>query len=357
MIDSPTHNPVRPDWLATHKEEPLNPALPIVDSHHHLYYRPDSRYLLEDILDDLNSGHNMRATVIVQARAMLRAEGPVLFRALGETEFANGVAAMSASGNYGNTRVCAGIVGFADLTQGDAVRPLLEQHLGRAGGTTADGGRFCGVRQSLTWDPDASLLNPVYPTTEHLMDSAEFRAGFSHLRPMGLSFDAWVFFHQLPKLAALARAFPETPIVVNHCGGIVQAAGYAARRDDVFQAWRRGLCELAKCPNVMVKLSGLGMRLGNFGFEKGARPPGSRQLAQAWRPWVETCLEAFGADRCMYGSNFPVDKGSYAYVTGINALKRLVAGATLHEQADVFWRSAARFYRLPEASLNLPASH
>lgn len=356
MAASPTHIAVRPDWLATIDEAPLDPGLPIVDSHHHLYDRPGSRYLLDDILRDLYSGHNVRATVIVQARSMLRAEGPPHLQPLGETEFANGVAAMSASGMYGDARVCAGIVGFADLTLGEDIRPVLERHISLAGGSVAEGGRFRGVRQSLTWDADAALTNPLYPTSEHLMESPRFRAGFAQLARLGLSFEGWVFFHQLPKLAALARAFPETPIVLNHCGGVVRIAGYEAQHENVFRQWRSGVLELARCSNVMVKLSGLGMRLGGFGFEDRDRAPSSVELAHAWRSWIESCIEAFGANRCMYGSNFPVDKGSYSYAVGLNALKRLTANASRAEKDSIFWRSAMNFYRLPDTTLRIGVS-
>lgn len=353
---SPTHNAVRPEWLASRVEQPLDPALPIVDSHHHLYDRPGSRYLLDNYLEDLYSGHNVRATVIVQARSMLNPHAQPDVQPLGETEFANGVAAMSASGIYGDARVCAGIVGFADLTLGDRVRPVLESHIRLAGGTTQAGGRFCGVRQSLPWDADATLLNPLYPTTQDTMDSSVFRQGFSHLAPLGLSFEAWVFFHQLPKVAALARAFPETQIVLNHCGGVVGVGPYAGRRDEVFREWRRGLIELCRCPNVMVKLSGLGMRLGGFGFDEGTHPPKSTQLAAAWQPWIETCIAAFGPQRCMYGSNFPVDKGSLSYAIGLNALKHLTRSATEAERANIFWRSAKDFYRLSDTIVSVAAS-
>jgi predicted TIM-barrel fold metal-dependent hydrolase len=356
MTRSATHLPIRPEWLATREESPLEAQIPIVDSHHHLYDRPGIRYLLDEVLRDLYCGHNVRATVIVQARSMLRVDAPPHLQPLGETEFANGMAAMSASGLYGDARVCAGIVGFADLTLGDAVRPILERHINLAGGRTVDGGRFCGVRQSLTWDANAALVNPLYPTSEHLMDSKEFRAGFAHLGALGLTFDAWVFFHQLPKLATLARAFPETPIVVDHCGGIVGVERYAGRRDEVFREWRRGITALSACPNVMIKLSGLGMRLGGFDFEDGDRAPSSQQLADAWRPWIDTCVAAFGPSRCMYGSNFPVDKGSFSHPIGLNALKRLAAGASPEEKAHIFWRSAKTFYRLPEATLRLDGS-
>ena len=199
---------------------------------------------------------------------MLRADAPPHLQPLGETEFANGVATMSASGLYGKVRVCAAIVGFADLTLGGAVRPVLERHIALAGGTPEEGGRFRGVRQPLTWGADISLLNPAYPTTEDMMDLPAFRAGFAHLGRLGLSFDAWVFFHQLSKLADLARCFPETAFVLNHCGGVIGIRGYEGCRAEVFAQWKRGMSDLARCPNVMVKLGGLGMRLTGFRFEE-----------------------------------------------------------------------------------------
>ncbi len=337
--------PVRPDWLATQPEEALDPGQKIIDPHHHLWDRPGWRYLLDEFLADLRSGHDVRATVYVQARAMHRADGPEAMRPVGETEFANGIAAMSASGAYGPVRVCAGIVGFADLRLGDAVRPVLEAHLAAAGGPE---GRFRGIRHIATWDPDPAMLNPAYTPAEDMLDSAAFRAGFAHLAPLGLSFDAWLYFHQIPRLTALARAFPATPIVLDHCGGILGIGRYAGRRDEVFAAWSASLRALAACPNVMVKLGGLGMRLPGFGFEARPRAPSSAELAEAWRPWMETCIEAFGTARCMFESNFPVDKGGHGYAIGWNAMKRIAAGAGAEERADLFWRSAARFYRLPE---------
>jgi predicted TIM-barrel fold metal-dependent hydrolase len=255
---------------------------------------------------------------------------------------------MCASGAYGNARLCAAIVGFADLGLGDAVRPVLEAHIAAAGGAAATGGRFRGIRHIAAWDSDPALLNPAYPTSEDMLATPEFRTGFAHLATLGLSFDAWLFFHQLPRLAALARAFPHTPIVLNHCGGIVGIGRHAGRRDEVFTLWSDGLRELATCPNVMVKLGGLGMALSGFGFEARERAPSSAELAAAWRPWMEGCIEAFGPARCMFESNFPADKVSYSYGVGWNAMKRIAAGASADQKADMFWRSAARFYRLPE---------
>lgn len=342
---SPTHLPVRPQWLAASHEEALDPKLPVIDSHHHLYDRPGIRYLLDELLADLRCGHNVAATVIVQARSMLRADASPALQPVGETEFANGVAAMSASGIYGPTRACAAIVGQADLTLGPAVRSVLELHLAAAG-ASGEGGRFSGIRHTLVWDTDPFFMNAAYPSSEDLMETPAFRGGFAQLAPLGLSFDAWLFHHQIPRLTSLARAFPDTRIVLNHCGGVMGIGPYAGRRDEMFKAWRLSMLELAACPNVSVKLSGLGMRLSGFGFEDGERAPSSEELADAWRPWIEACIEAFGTSRCMYGSNFPVDKGSYAYGVGLNALKRITQGATTNERGNIFCRSAQEFYRI-----------
>jgi len=334
--------PVREDWLAARREEILDPAQLIIDPHHHLWDRPGWRYLHDEFLADLQSGHNVKATVYVQARSMHRATGPEALKPVGETEFVTGIAAMFASGIYGDIAANAGIVGYADLTLGEAVQPVLEAHIAAAGG------RFRGIRHIATWDPDPAMLNPAYTPAEDMMESSAFRAGFAALGRNGLSFDAWIYFHQIPRLASLARAFPEIPIVLDHCGGILGIGPYAGKGEEVFATWSRHMAELAQCPNVMVKLGGLGMRLPGFGLEAGAIAPSSDELAGHWRPWMERCIELFGTSRCMFESNFPVDKGGYGYAVGWNAFKRIAVGASAEEKADLFWRTAARFYRLPQ---------
>jgi L-fuconolactonase len=320
----------------------LEPELPIVDPHHHLWDRPGWRYLLDELLADLNTGHRIVATVFVQCRSMHRADGPEPLRPVGETEFVNGVAAMSASGGYGPTKVCAGIVGHADLTLGAAVESVLEAHV-RAGG-----GRFRGIRHIAAWDADASVLNPANPAPRALMADRSFREGFARLAPLGLSFDAWLYHPQIAELADLARAFPDTTIVLNHVGGPLAVGSYAGRRDAVFADWSRAIRDLAACPSVSVKLGGMGMRINGFDFQEGARPPSSETLAAAWRPYVETCLEAFGPGRCMFESNFPVDKGSYGYAAYWNACKRLAlsSGLSAADRTSLFSGTATRVYRL-----------
>ena len=352
MPNPPTSFEIRPDWLARHAEPALDPGQTVLDSHHHLYHRPGLRYLAEDYLADLATGHDIRASIAVQARAMLRADGPAEEAALGETEFLNGQAAISAGGLHRPARVATGIVGHADLTLGPRLRPLLERHIALAGGRARAGGRFCGIRQPLAWDADATLLNPAYPTARDLPDSVAFRAGLTVLQDLGLTFDIWAFYPQLPQMARMAKAHPGLPIAVDHLGGVVRAGAHAGK--DIFPAWRAGMAELARCPNVTVKLSGFGMRLSAFGFDEAAEPPRSDQLAAVWRPWVMTALDLFGPDRCMWGSNFPVDKGSYGYATGLNAMQRLLADGSEQDRHAIFWRTAARHYGLDEAAFLHP---
>jgi predicted TIM-barrel fold metal-dependent hydrolase len=337
---SSTYLPVRDDWLARRTEAILEPALPIIDPHHHLWERPGWRYMLDDLLADTNSGHNIIATVFVQARSMHRASGPEEMKPVGETEFVNGVAAMSASGTYGKTKVCAGIVGHADLRLGARVQPVLEAHI-RAGGN-----RFRGIRHITAYDPDPALMNPAYAPPPNLLADTTFREGFARLAPLNLSFDAWLYHPQIDELTSLAQAFPATLICLNHIGGPLGIGAYGGKRNEVLAQWSASIRALAKCQNVVVKLGGMAMRIAGFDFHEKADPPSSETLAAAWKPWVETCIEAFGASRCMFESNFPVDKGSYGYAPFWNACKLLARGASASEKADLFSGTAARFYRL-----------
>lgn len=345
--------PPREDWLAKAPPEPiLDPDLPIIDTHHHLWHRqssgargeswevPSNRYLLEEFLADCATGHNIVASVFLQCHSMYRASGPTEMRPVGETEFVAGVAAMSDSGGYGKTRVAAGIVGYADLTKGDWVEPVLEAHI-RAGG-----GRFRGVRHSAGYDADPVIGNSAPDMQPGLYLRPDFRAGLRRLSALGLSLDAWAFHPQLPDVVDLARAFPATNIVVGHCGGPLGYGRYAGKRDAVFADWKASVTQLAQCPNVTMKLGGMMMRLAAYDYMALSAPPSSEQLAAYWRPYVETCLELFGPHRCMAESNFPVEKMGIGYAAVFNALKRLCAGASPEEKQAIFAGTARRVYRL-----------
>ena len=339
MKPSPNYLPVREDWLQRHHEDALEPALTIVDSHHHFYDRTGWRYLQDEYQADTRSGHAIRASVYMQALTRYRSSGPEALKPVGETEYI--AAATDAHLPAGATpRFAAGIVGYADLRLGDAVRQVLEAHV------EAGRGRFRGVRHLTTWDADPSLANPLTAAPKGLLADPAYRAGLAQLAPLGLSYDAWLFFPQLPELFETAKVFPATTFIVDHCGGVLRIGAYQERRDEVFERWSASIRELARLPNVHVKLGGLGMRINGFDFDQGETPPSSELLARTWKPWIETCIEAFGADRCMFESNFPVDKGSYSYAVGWNAFKRLTAGFSASERQALFEGTAARVYRL-----------
>ena len=321
-------------------EEILEPELPICDPHHHLWDFPNSRYLLPELLADAQSGHNVQSTVFVECTAFYRNSGPEELRVIGETEFVNGVAAMAASGRYGPVLACEGIVSRADLTLGEAVGPVLDAHI-RAGN-----GRFRGIRHAAAWDASPDIRRSHTNPPQGLYNQPAFRAGLKELAKRNLSFEAWQYHPQLPDVIALARAVPEAKIVLDHVGGVIGLGPYAGRRDEIFQGWARDIAELAKCPNVWVKLGGLGMPLFGFGFQKRDTLPGSQELADAWRPYLETCIEAFGPERGMLESNFPPDSASCSYANLWNAFKRVTKGASADVKAKLYKDTARKFYRL-----------
>jgi L-fuconolactonase len=323
-------------WLDRVAEPVLEPELPIIDPHHHLWVRDGNVYLLPELLADVGSGHNVVATVFEECHAMYRRGGPEEEKSLGETEFVTGIAAMGASGTFGSVRVCERMVGKVDLTLGGRARGLLERHL------IASGGRFAGVRHSTAWD-GSDRIHKVVPQPNLLGDRA-FRAGFAGLAALGLVFDAWVYHPQLAEVAALADDFANTPIVLNHVGSPILGGPYAADREAVFRDWKAGMTALAKRPNVTVKLGALPIRLPGAGQQARELPPGSEEVAAAWRPWLETSIELFGARRCMFESNFPVQKRWSSYAVTWNAFKRIAAGASADEKAALFAGTAARIY-------------
>ncbi len=340
------HPPVRPQWLALRREAALEPELPIIDAHHHLWEREEDPYLLDDFLADVGSGggHNVRASVFIECRTSYRTDGDSLLRPLGETAFVAATGARADASPEVRCRVAAGIVGYADLRAGAAIRAVLEAQI------EAGAGRFRGIRNSSVWHPDPAARGSIAVPPPGLLLDPAFREGFACLAPLGLSFDAWMYHTQLAELRDLADAFPETTIVLNHVGGAIGIGPYAGRRAHVFAEWSAAIRELARYPNVHVKLGGLGMRLFGFGFHERSEPPSSEQLAEAWRPYVETCVSAFGPARCMFESNFPVDKASCGYTELWNAFKRITAGWAPDERAALFHDTAARIYRLGTAA-------
>lgn len=336
--------PTNASWLNQVNEPILDPDLPICDPHHHLWdHRAgtvEPRYLLDEILADLNSGHNVVSTVFIECGTMFKASGPDELKPIGETEFVNGIAAMSASGQYGACRIAAGIIGTAYLWLGDPVAAVLDAQI------AAGGGRFRGIRQGASWDASPDVPNHRTEPAPDMYDDPKFREGFAHLAPRGLSFEGWCFHPQIPALTRLARAFPDTTIILDHFGGPLGVGPYAGREAEVFDTWHKSVTELATCSNVMAKLGGLAMPVNGFAWDARPQPPGSQEFIDAQRRYFDTTLELFGADRCMFESNFPVDKVSVSYAVLWNAFKRYTSDYSSSERASLFHDTAARVYRI-----------
>jgi len=314
--------------------------IPIIDPHHHLWVLPQhGRYLLEEFQADLATGHNVIATVYVECSAMYRRSGPQTLRSVGEAEFVSGMAAMSASGLFGPTRICAGFVGAADLGLAEAVDEVLDAL------DVASGGRLRGIRGAANWDADPSVNTGTRPFgPPHLLMDSGFRRGFERLAARGLVYDAWQYHPQLNEVADLAGAFPDAIMVVNHCGGLLGIGPYA--RTDNFSGWKAAVETIAQRPNILMKLGGLSGKRCGFNFATGRSAPSAEELATAWRPYIETCIELFGVERCMFESNFPPDRTGGSYDTIWNAFKLIAAACSETEKKHLFCETARRTYRI-----------
>ncbi|MEM8497136.1 MAG: amidohydrolase family protein [Pseudomonadota bacterium] len=328
------------EWLSQTVEPIVEPAMEICDPHHHLWHVPGNCYLLDEFFADINQGHNVVSTVFVECQSMYRVDGPEALRPVGEVEFANGIAAMSASGATGRTRIAAGIVGFADLTLGTDVEHVLREQM-RAGGE-----RFKGIRHATAWHPDASIHNAHTSPSEHLMQNRAFIKGLDVLGKLGLTFDAWVYHEQLPDFAELARNAPNTTIILDHFGGPLGVGPYTNQLDSVFNEWSESITNLAQCRNVFCKMGGINMKVNGYRWHKQAQPPSSDQLAETTQRYYHRAIEVFGAERCMFESNFPMDRESCSYAVLWNAFKKISASYSEEERKALLKDTAERCYSL-----------
>jgi L-fuconolactonase len=327
------------EWAAQLVEEALDPDLPIVDAHHHFFEGHGERYGIEALHADATSGHKVEATVYIECDAHYRTSGPDSLKPVGETDY---VVALAKAFPSERCRIAAGIVGFADLFLGDRVDEVLEAQI------EAGEGRFRGIRYRLHWDDHGVGMRGKEPPRWRpgIMLDSRFQQGFSRLAKFGLSFDAWQYHFQLPELRQLARKFPDTRIVIDHFGGPIGEGYYKCRSGEVFDAWRAELKLLAEMPNIVMKVGGFGMLTLGFGFHLRPTPPSSAELCAAWQPVFDECMATFGPGRCLFESNFPVDRQSFGYGPLWNALKRLTRGYPASERAAMFWRNASRIYRI-----------
>ena len=326
------------EWLARQTEEPLDADLPIIDPHHHLWEHREgmSDYMVPALHRDTSAGHNVEATVFVDCMWGYRTHGPEHLRPVGETESV--VALQNAQDGEGSE--IRGIVSFADMTLAERVDEVLEAHI------AAGEGRFRGIRHTTAYDPDPRIRRAHTSPTPGLMADESFRRGVARLGAHDLVFDAWLYHPQIPELTALARGAPDVTFVLDHLGGILGVGPYEGRRDEILSTWGADIDELARCDNVVVKLGGIGMAVYGMGYESRSDPPSSDDLVAAWGGPIGHVIDRFGAARCMFESNFPVDKVSVSYVTLWNAFKKLAAGASAPERADLFHGTASRVYRV-----------
>ncbi|MEC7837360.1 MAG: amidohydrolase family protein [Chloroflexota bacterium] len=335
------------DWLEITKEEIIEPSIPICDPHHHYWdlrveRTPYGRYLLHELLEDIKD-HNVTSTVFIEARALYSADLEKDFKPVGEVEFVEGLSAASASGIYGKSRASSSIIGHANLNLGNKVEPVLEALL------EASPRRFKGIRHIVAWDNDKAVDSiPVY-NLEEQMNTKNFIEGAKILSKMGLTFDSWMYFHQLPQLLNLAKQVPDLPIVVDHVGGILLVGEYAHKKEEVLKEWEKNISDLSECPNVEIKLGGLGMPITGHDWHLRKNPVGSDELANQMKYFLDYCIEKFGPERGMFESNFPVDKVSFSYNILYNAFKKYSKSYSKSERAAMFHDNAIRFYKVKEA--------
>ena len=335
--------PVNEKWLRTEEvEETLEPNLKICDPHHHLWQHPDSTYLTKELLKDTKTGHNVTSTVFVECMSEYHRDSTKALAPVGETEFIDKLATANTESNT-HTSIAKAIVGFADLLLGDSVEQVFDAHL------EASPNRFKGIRHASGWDPSDQIRNSHTNPMRFLYLDKTFQKGFAKLLDYGFTFDAWLYHPQHEDLLKLAKSFPNQIIVLDHVGGPLGIGPYRAQRHCVFESWKKTMNELAKCENVIVKLGGLSMATTGFGWHKKDKPPNSSELAEATAPYFNFCIERFGTQRCMFESNFPVDKVSCSYNVLWNSFKRITLSFSEEEKRDLFHDVAVRTYGLKDS--------
>ncbi|WP_425409882.1 amidohydrolase family protein [Hyphococcus sp.] len=322
-------------WLELTHEEPLSPDIEICDPHHHLWKDPVNNYFLEEFLSDI-SNNNVTSSVYVECQRQYNKDGPEQFAPVGETKFIDRETG-STQHQASPVQIAAGIVGFADLTLGSRVAPVLESHL-------AASDRFRGIRYATAHYPDPAVHSAHTNPNAFLMSDTTFREGFGLLERFELTFDAWVYFTQLLEIVDIAEAFPNIKIIVNHTGGVLGIGPFKDSHADIYPEWLRGMRQLSKCENVFVKLGGLTMKMNGFQWHKRNAPPTSSILADVLSPYFIACIELFGSNRCMFESNFPIDRVSCSYTVLWNAMKRITSGASRDERSNLFRDTATRVY-------------
>ena len=345
MIENKSpHLPVRQEWLDQHIEDAILPDLPIIDPHHHLWDAGFGRYYVEELLKDIkSSGHNVESTVYIMSSSNTKIyakDGPEEFRPLSEIKFATDEAKRADLIPNNHVKVNASIVGSVDLTFGKKLKPVLEKAI------NISEGRLKGIRMLLASHQDPRINSGAVRSDLGLMLHPNFIDGAKCIQNADLSLDFWIYHTQLYEMEQIARALPDLTIILNHVGGPIHLGEYEGKQALTHREWRSAMMRLAKIPNINVKLGGLGMAVNGAKFHENNNPPNSTQLSNIWKPWIYETLDMFGFDRCMFESNFPVDKGSCSYGVLWNAFKILAKDMSEDEKNKLFKQNASRIYKI-----------
>lgn len=325
-------------WRDQVKEDIVDPSRRVIDPHHHLWIRGELQYLLPELRRDTDSGHRIEKTIFIECKALYRKDGPEHLRCLGETEFVAEQAELSA-GHDGHAEI-AGIIPYADLTAGEEVIEVLEGHERLAKG------RFRGIRHPLAFAHHPEEMLIPSPRTRDVYKHEGFRRGVQILGKMGLTYESWHYHYQNPEFADVARAAPDTQMILDHFGTPLGVGTYANKREEIFIQWKKDIAEIARCENVVAKLGGLAMPDNGFAWHTRETPATSDELVEAQRRYYLHTIECFGPERCMLESNFPVDGRSISYSVLYNALKKIVSGFSESEKHAMFYGTAARVYNI-----------
>ena len=338
------HLPVRQEWLNQLIEDPILPNIPIIDPHHHLWDVGFGRYYIEELLEDINSsGHNIVSTVYIMSSSNTKIyskDGLEEFKPLTEIEFATSEGKRADLIPNNRVKVNASIVGSVDLTYGNKLQPVLEKAV------NISEGRLKGIRMLLASHTDPRISSGAVKSDLGLMLHPNFIDGAKCIQDANLSLDFWIYHTQLNEMEKIARALPDLTIILNHIGGPIHLGEYEGKQAATHREWRSAMMRLSRIPNINVKLGGLGMAVNGAKFHNSKFPPNSVQLSDVWKPWIYETIDMFGFDRCMFESNFPVDKGSCSYGSLWNAFKIIARDMSDDEINKLFSKNAAKIYKI-----------
>ena len=325
------------EWLNQHSEEIIDAERPIIDPHHHLW-PGENKYLLEDLWADTSSGHNIKHTVFIECTQEFLTSGPDHLKPIGETIFVKKIA--DEAKKVPSKSQISGIVSHVDMTLGEGINEVLDLHFLHGESL------FKGIRRAGGWDPHENMRNSHHSPPKDMYLSDIFNKSLKILGEKGLVFEAWQYHHQINQVSILAREHPNLKIVLNHFSGPIGIGPYKDLRNEIFEQWKKDIDELVKNKNVYAKLGGLAMPINGYNFHKQSMPPSSDQIVEAQKNYYDYSIKSFGPERCMFESNFPVDKQSVSYHVIWNAFKKISKDYTEEDKEYLFLKSAENFYSL-----------